>query len=181
MDGLQQAVAAALAGITTRRLQQLQHESDPPPRNPDGTYPPREFGDWLRRRAVADIHVGDDGTVYNYEAERARLTHEQADKTALENAELRGDLVRSSMVGPYWAEMVASMRGKLISLPSKLSALIGDVVARAKLLSQSEALVYEALAEIERDGLPIAVRERIARAARTAGAESGATAPETDR
>lgn len=120
------------------------------------------------------------GVAYDYEAERARLTHEQANKVALEVAELRGELVRSSEVGPYWSDMVASMRGKLVSLPSKLSALIADVVLRGKLQAQSEALVYEALAEIEKDGLPAAARERFARSAGKDGAQSSQAAAEAD-
>lgn len=54
-DPLSQSIAAAIAGMTPRRLRQLDHESDPPPKNPDGTYPPREFGRWLYRRELAKL------------------------------------------------------------------------------------------------------------------------------
>ncbi len=171
---LTQAQVASILDVTARRVRQMHQEGKGPPQNAEGQYEEGAFGRWIREQA-ADLSGG-----YNYEAERARLTHEQANKVALEVAELRGELVRSSEVGPYWSDMVASMRGKLVSLPSKLSALIADVVLRGKLQAQSEALVYEALAEIEKDGLPAAARERFARSAGKDGAQPGEAAAEAD-
>lgn len=134
------------------------------------------FAEWRVLQTIGMV----DGTAYNYEAERARLTHEQANKVSLEVAELRGELVRASEVGPYWDDMVSSMRAKLVGMPPKLAAMIADAVARAKFQSQAEAAVYEALAEIEKDGLPAAARERHARAVGKSRAESGEAAAEAN-
>lgn len=158
--------AAELAGLTERHFRRLLSGDDPPPRNADGACPPRELGEWLKRRALSGVSVGDDGTVYNYEAERARLTHEQADKVALEVAELRADLVRMSVVESHWSDMGASLRAKLVSIPSKLSALVADPILRAKFHAQSEALIYEGLAEIQKDAVPATVRSRADRSRR---------------
>lgn len=168
--------AAELAGLTERHFRRLLTGDDPPPRSADGTCPARELGEWLKRRALSGVSVGDDGTVYNYEAERARLTHEQANKVSLEVAELRGELVRASEVGPYWSDMVASMRGKVVGIPSRLAALIADALARAKFQTQADTLVCEALAEIEKDGLPEAARERRARLDRERSVPAGEAA-----
>lgn len=173
---LTQEQAAELAGLTVRHLRRLDRESNPPPRESSGGYPAAEFGVWLKSRALSGVSVGDDGTVYNYEAERARLTHEQANKVSLEVAELRGELVRASEVGPYWSDMVASMRGKLVGVPSRLAALIADSLARAKFQTQADTLVCEALAEIEKDGLPEAARERRARLDRERSVPAGEAA-----
>jgi hypothetical protein len=131
---------------------------------------------WRTRR---DVGLSG-GVAYDYEAERARLTHEQANKVSLEVSELRGELVRSSEVGPFWADMVSSMRAKLVGTPSKIAALIADPIARAKVQAQSEAFVYEALAEIEKDGLPDAARERYVRSLSVARNQSGEAATETN-
>lgn len=177
---LTQEQAAELAGLTVRHLRRLDRESNPPPRESSGGYPAAEYGAWLKSRALSSVSVGDDGTVYNYEAERARLTHEQANKVALEVAELRGELVRSSEVGPYWSDMVASMRSKLIGTPPNIAALIADPVVRVKVQAQAESLVYQALAEIEKDGLPDAARERYVRSSVGSSMQSGEAAAETD-
>ena len=171
---LVQAQVASLLDVTPRRVRQMHEEGKGPPRNADGTYDEGDVGRWIRAQS-ADLVGG-----YNYEAERARLTHEQANKVSLEVAELRGELVRASEVGPYWDDMVSSMRAKLVGMPPKLAAMIADAIARAKFQSQAEAAVYEALAEIEKDGLPAAARERHARAAGKSRAESGEAAAETD-
>ena len=177
---LAQEQAAELAGLTVRHLRRLDKEDNPPPRTASGTYPCTEFGAWLRQRALRGVSIGDDGTVYNYEAERARLTHEQADKTALENAELRGDLARMSVVEQWWSELGAAMRGKLVAIPSRLAALIADVPLRARFTTQAEALMFEALAEIQKDAVPAAIRARIGRARRDDVPVVAAAAAETD-
>ncbi len=166
MITINQATAAALAGLTGRRLQQMVHESDPPPRDATGGYPAREYGDWLKSRALAGVSIADDGTVYVYEVERARLVHEQADKTALENAALRADLVRMSVVEEYWAALGAILRSKLTAIPSQIGALIPDPQQRAKLAGQVERLIFEAMAEIQKDAVPSQIREQAERAAK---------------
>lgn len=121
MIGLSKAQAADLAGIGVRRLNQLAHEDDPPVRSSDGTYPPKEFGDWLRRRQLESLGVAQDGTVYDYDAERARLTHHQANIAALDEAKRRGELIPADDVAREWADMVGRCRSKLLALPARLS------------------------------------------------------------
>ena len=124
MIGLSKAQAAALAGVGVRRLDQLAHEDDPPPRSSDGTYPPKEFGDWLRRRQLASLGVAQDGTVYDYDAERARLTHHQANIAALDEAKRRGELIPAEDVAREWADMVGRCRSQLLALPARLAARV---------------------------------------------------------
>ena len=61
------------------------------------------------------------------------------------------------------------MRGKLVSLPSRIGALIHDAQLRARIQQSADGLVCEALAEIEKDGLPQEARERYQRATDTRG------------
>lgn len=170
---LTQEQAAELADLSVRHLRRLEKESNPPPRETAGGYSPRDYGDWLRSRALAGVSIGEDGTAYNYEAERARLTHEQADKTALENAELRADMVRMSIVEQYWASMGAALRSKLISIPNRLGALLPDPVLRVKFTGQAETLIFEALGELQEDAVPPALRKRAQTAKRNDNAGAG--------
>lgn len=171
---LTQAQVASILDVTTRRVRQMHQEGKGPPQNAGGQYDESGFGKWMREQA-ADTSGG-----YNYEVERARLTHEQANKTALENAELRADLVRMTVVESYWAALGAACRAKLVSLPSKLGALVADAVARVKFIGQAEALIYDALAEIQNDAVPHDVRARAARSRRDDVPESIPPAAETD-
>lgn len=85
-------------------------------------YDLRAVIEWAQRQALADISVGDDGQVYNYEAERARLTKAQADKTELEVSEKRGLVLNAESVRNTWSDLIASARAKLMALPTKVSA-----------------------------------------------------------
>ena len=62
-ETLSQAQAAALAGVTTRRLRQMAHEPNPPTQDAAGRYPAAAFSRWLaaaRRQApVPQIDPGD--------------------------------------------------------------------------------------------------------------------------
>lgn len=125
------------------------------------------LGDLVRLvqwRALERVGASSDGRCYDVEAERGRLLAHQADLAALKLGEERGELVRSSEVGPYWSDMVASMRTRLVALAPRLAALIADHGARARFQQQADALVCEALAEIEKDGLPQEARQRYQRA-----------------
>ena len=85
-------------------------------------YDLRAVIEWAQRQALADISVGDDGQVYNYEAERARLTKAQADKTELEVSEKRGLVLNAETVRNTWSDLISSARAKLMALPTKVAA-----------------------------------------------------------
>lgn len=139
--------AADLTGVSVRRIQQLAHDADAPPRDGDG-YPCKAFGEWLKRRAVAGMGVTDDGRVYNYDAERARLTHHQANKTALEEQVLQGSLITAEEVESVWSSMIGAFRARMLSVPGRAAQ---GVIATAD-ISEAEQiirdLVYEALSEL---------------------------------
>ena len=154
MASITQEVAAEIAGVTTRHLRRITKEPNGPQQNPDGSYPAADFGKWLSRRAVAGLGVANDGTVYDFNAERARLTHHQANVEGLKEQQLRGDLIPRELVATYWQSIVASVRARLLALPGK----IAHVALAAKTLSEvdkaARVQVYEALAELGSDGIP---------------------------
>jgi len=133
--------------------------ADPPAKGANG-YPPREYGEWLKRRHLRGMGVSVDGVVYDYEKERARLTKAQADRTELEAAELRGEMVRSDWVIEEWGRMLGAMRMRLLSIPTKAAPRVRGALtdeAAAKLI---EAEVLEALGELSDDGLDSRTRAR---------------------
>jgi phage terminase Nu1 subunit (DNA packaging protein) len=85
------------------------------------------------------------------QAERARLTHEQANKTELEVGELRKELLRVEDVKRAWSGHIVAARSRLLSLPSKLAQRVtalagGDLVEIEELLVKG---VHEALDELQ--------------------------------
>lgn len=157
--------AASLAGVSVRRLNQLQNEPDGPKNSEPARFDPAEFGQWLQRRYTGD----------SYQAERTRLTKAQADKAELEAAELARELVRAEDVKLTWGEMIAAVRAKLLSLPSKLAPQVAPPGRVAEAQALAEAMIYEALSELAGEGLP-------AHRGRTGGSGSGdaGTAAEAD-
>ncbi|MFE8033835.1 hypothetical protein [Thiohalocapsa marina] len=175
VSGISQLLAAQLAGVTDRRMRQIEHEQDPPPRLADGTYDAAAFGRWLKRRWERDIGIGDDGQVYDYERERARLTKAQADRTELEAAELRGEMARAEDVIEAWGRMLGAARARLLSMPAKVAPRVRAATSDQIASGLIEAEVLEALEELSSDGLPDRTRSRRARLAR-----DSSTAPEAD-
>ena len=145
MDPLTHEQAAALAGVTIRRLYQIvDDEPDGPRRSSPGHFDCKAFGEWLEKRRAPD----------NFQAERTRLTKAQADKAEIEAAELARELVRTEDVKLTWGELVAAVRAKLLSLPSKLAPLLAPPGRVAEAQALAETMVHEALSELAGSGLP---------------------------
>ena len=167
--------AAAIAGYSVRYLAKLDKETDGPPWTGKG-YDAERFGAWLRERWRRDVGIAEDGQVYNYEQERARLTKAQADRTELEAAELRGELVRVADLVDEWGRMLGAVRSRLLSLPSKAAPRARGAVNDDEAATLIEVEVLEALEELSADGLPDrtrARRERIAGRAEAAAEADG--------
>lgn len=177
MAPLTQAQAAEVVGLTARRLRQLADEGEGPPQTAGGQYDPKELGRWYRQRVMSELGVADDGVAYDYEAERARLTKAQADKTELEAAELAGALVRVEDVEAEWSRLLGASRARLLSLPTKAAPRARVAVNDEEAAALIEAEVIEALQELSTDGIPPTTRERRQRSqADGAGADAAAAA-----
>ncbi|HEY1283003.1 MAG TPA: hypothetical protein VGE96_00860 [Steroidobacteraceae bacterium] len=159
--------AAALIGVSTRRLRQIVRDGQGPEQTPDGRFPPGPFGKWLRDRHSREFGVATDGAARDLEAERARLTCAQANKAELEAAELRGELVRVDDVEETWTGMIAEARAKLLALPTKLAQRVAPPGKTAEAQAVAQEAVHEALRALAGDGSP---RDRKGARARGVGA-----------
>lgn len=153
--------AAQLLDVDERSMQRAQARSDDPlpiyrpgKRGQSHEYLPSDLVKWKVRQELRKLSVDDDGKVYDYDAERARLTHHQANKTALEEDTLKGALIPADMVKETWATLVMSFRAKMIGLPNKAAPqIIGvDDLREAEQILQD--FIYDALSELSGAGIP---------------------------
>jgi phage terminase Nu1 subunit (DNA packaging protein) len=145
---------AAIAGLSVRRLQQLEASSELVSRTPSGGYDPAAVGGWLRARIAADYGITQDGRVYNFEAERARKAFHDADLAEMEAAEKRGDLIPAADVQREWTDVLARIRGKLLSLPTKLAARTASPDRLTAVEAEARRIVHEALTEMSEGAEP---------------------------
>lgn len=103
---------------------------------------------WLISREISKLTIDSEGRVHDYEAERARLTHHQANKTALEEQVLKGELLRAEEVAQVWGDMVSAFRAKMLSLPTKSAAQLVSQPDLAVIEDVLRNQVYEALKEL---------------------------------
>lgn len=132
-----------------------------------------EMARWRIDRAAAD-----NGN--ELDRERTRLTKAQADKTELEVAELRAELVRAPLIEQHWQAMVAAMRAKVVAIPSKVAPQVAGPDDLNRVQELMQAVVFEALAEIAGDAFPDDVRKRLALAADQGDSDGGEAAAEAD-
>lgn len=97
------------------------------------------------RKASSGRGEGDD---LDLVAERARLTHHQANKTALEEDILRRRLIPAEDVAEEWSNRTAAMRAKLLALPTKLAtaAMAATSLQDVQTLATDE--IYAALGDL---------------------------------
>lgn len=150
---LEQAQAADLAGVSTAAMRMADKSDDPPPRGANG-YPCPEFGKWLERRHLRGLGVAADGQVFDLKSEQARFNHHAANLKQLEEAQLRGDLLQAEDVLEQWQAILANVRARILSLPSKLApqAYVAKTAVKVEdLLRQG---IHEVLEELSEDGKP---------------------------
>lgn len=142
---LSQVEAAMLSNVEPETLTRWAREENPPPRDPDGTYPAREYGLWMMKvqsvrrgpgrgdnRPFAPINPvtiqkpSDPENENKLEAE-TRKTIAQADKLEMENAVAAGLLIPAAEIEPALGEMVSKVRNRMLKLPVALAPLVlGD-------------------------------------------------------
>ncbi len=81
-------------------------------------------------------------------AERARLTKEQADKTATENKRLNGSLVETSAVMDLWMRRISNLKTKLLNIPAKAAPVLVSLKTKAEVQTTLETCIHETLCEI---------------------------------
>ena len=126
---------------------------------------------WDRRRHMAETG---DGQVYDFQKEKARLTHSQAEKAALEVAQIRGELIPAEIVAETWTESIINMRSRILGMPAKVAPQVQAAESLDEVREILTVAAYEALNEIATDDL---TDEQIARIESSAGGnEPGETA-----
>lgn len=115
------SAAALELGMSTKALANRIADLDPDKVEETGRGTDRF---WTMARIVKHLQ-GNDGELggkpLDLSAERARLAAEQADKTSLENAVRRGDLLQVSDVAASWAEIFIGIKARILALPTKLA------------------------------------------------------------
>jgi len=104
--------------------------------------------DWLVERKIGHMSSDENGEYHSLEAERARLTFHQANKTALEEDVLKGRLITAEEVLDTWSAKVSAFRAKMLSLPTKTAHLLLNIQDFEEVDAILKAHIYEALQEL---------------------------------
>lgn len=143
------AVIARFLNLTERRVQQLAR---------DGIIPKPEKGKYDLVRCVQryvqylqERAYGSADTPHDTHLERARLIKAQADKTELEVAQMRGQLVPIEIIEHDWMQHVSACRMRMLAIPSKCAFQITALKEPAEIERFLKHSIYEALTELAHD------------------------------
>lgn len=173
---LTQDEASCLANVDPITIGRWGSDDNPPPRDPDGSYPAKEFGMWMmkhqtRKRGPGSVekypyapeqkllmpgmpgtHLSKPPTEAQTKlSEEIRRTAAQADKIEMENREMAGHLIPIEEIEPALAEMVTRVKNRLLKLPVALATLVlgdNDVYSVEQKLRDG---VRDALSEVSVD------------------------------
>lgn len=106
---------------------------------------------WRLARVIAHLQgPAPESDELDLSSERARLAAEQADKTALENAVRRGELLELQVVERAWQNLMVSLRARMLSLPTKLAMELANLsdanAVRGRLTDEVSEVLAEAAA-----------------------------------
>ena len=103
---------------------------------------------WLIGREISKLTSDKKGEVHDYELERARLTHHQANKTELEASVLKGSLIPAETVERVQGDMVSNFRAKMLSMPTKAAHAVLHLEDLSEAQNVLKPYVFEALKEL---------------------------------
>lgn len=92
--------------------------------------------------------------VLDLNEERARLAHHQANKTAVEESILKGEVVRTLDVINTWLVMIGAARAKILGCSVKLAGRLNDGLSTDEKRKIIETEHRQALEELSGSGLP---------------------------
>lgn len=107
----------------------------------------QKFVDHVKRR-----HDTRRADTADFGEEKARLTRAQADKAEMEAKEMAKELVRVDDVLEEWQGILASVKGKLLSIPSKAATLVAVETNPALCQVLIDDMIRETLNELANYG-----------------------------
>jgi phage terminase Nu1 subunit (DNA packaging protein) len=84
----------------------------------------------------------------DYERERARLTKEKADKAAMDNQLMRGELHDGKAVAHHVGQMLAAFRAKVLSLPNACAGVVANLSTADECFTVLDDHCRDALTEL---------------------------------
>jgi len=148
---LNQQQIAFICGVTSRSIRDWADA----PRNSDGTYNAQDFIAWFIQRSS-----GGNGEK-EFNTQRERLAAAQAEKVETENRIRRGELADTKQMLEMWSGVLAAVRAKLLSLPTKLGPQLVNTAEPAIIASRIRTEVYSALDELAGDSTETSVYPQI--------------------
>jgi phage terminase Nu1 subunit (DNA packaging protein) len=91
-----------------------------------------------------------------YTAARAKREQAMASLAELELQERERTLLPTDVVQQHWSYMVGSMRQILLTVPSRLAAVVPGCDTQQDIEREAMKLIREALSEISKPGVPTA-------------------------
>ncbi|MGR8917973.1 MAG: terminase small subunit [Gammaproteobacteria bacterium] len=146
------AELAELLEVSERSLTTWQNQGMPiysqGQRGQENAYRVKDVVDWMVAREVGKaIGLPGDEPITTLDKEKTRLTRAQAEKTELEVATLRGDLIPSDTVMRVQGGMVSAFRARALALPSKMAPQVIGLDEKGAEAVLTDA-VHEALDEL---------------------------------
>ena len=109
--------------------------------------------DWYVEREIARrLSKTSTGEVLDLDGERARLSKEQADQKAMENAQRRGSLVDVEVVASTWEKIAGNTRNRLLAIPSEAAPLLVGIDAPGKIKGVLDGMIHECLLDLAAAG-----------------------------
>ena len=115
----------------------------------------RSYIEYLQKQARFHIK---DGTG-DITEEKTKLTAAQAKKAQLDVAVIEGKLIPTDLIEETWNNYVANCRGKLLTIPNKVTHLVLASEEFAEVEKLIKDAIHEALTELANDPIPREYRE----------------------
>ena len=123
-------------------------------RGTSNVYDTKDCIEWKVQSEIEKLCENPIDGYFNYDTERDRLTHHQANVESLKEQQLASHLLPCDIVVRTWQGMVANIKARLLSMPAKLAPVLLNCSDLQDVEASIKQQVYESLTELSRCGLP---------------------------
>lgn len=97
---------------------------------------------------------GEDGQeLYNYNAEKARATHHEANIKAMNEDLLSGETVKTEEVQEVWSLMTSNWKAKMLALPSNVVMELARTKEKASIMKILKTAINDTFVELISDSV----------------------------
>lgn len=112
------------------------------------TYDPIAVKNWAIKKKLSQYPIGPDGKYYDYEAEKARLTHHQANMAEMDETLKMSNLISAELIERTLPKMFSNIKARVHAFPGQCAPTLMSLKQLAQVEDCIRNQIHDLLVEL---------------------------------